>query len=77
MGSGMTDNTSTSTSALAERYTTACKDASRHPDPRERSIARTVARGLHAVMRERGLAGDGDVAIGGPHWLTYNEGSMT
>lgn len=58
---------------LAERFARHCKDAAFAPSEAERAYARAMARGLHRIMTERGLAGDPNVSIGAPHFITYRE----
>lgn len=38
-----------------------------------------AAKGYHKLLAERALEGDdeaGNVALGAPHWVTYNDGTL-
>lgn len=68
-----------STDTLIARFYRHCEAVERNT--RDMVWHILCARGLHKLLAERAITADdeqaGNVALGAPHWLTYNDGTLT
>jgi len=69
-----------STESLIERFNRHVDMVQSHTLSTSRMVYEVCcARGLHKLLAERACEGDddaGNVALGAPHWLTFNDGTL-